>query len=151
MTHPKDYREIQAEAEVGVTTLSPRLALCWVLFFLAVISGPLLWDGIRMLRGFDEGSFRPLSAAVALVPTPGEVGAAIEDRGIFGGLNQINDATRRRMITFEDQIEMNAPLRDALLRPMNHWLSGGLGASNSDALLRTGAPPRYRTRFPKVA
>ncbi len=112
---PESIRERQAQAEIGHTAVTPRVAGFLVALFLLAIA---IVPAIQIASGRPLG----LAAARQVEPTPAAAWGA-------GGLFAANRALLARMHRFEDTLERESWLSAALLPPAQRALLV-LGAGN---------------------
>ncbi len=119
-------REEIAKLEVGHTDVTRGVAACLVLLFLALIVAVPIRD---QLREATPVFFR----AAHILPAAGELGEAAREAGVLGGVKAVNARMLRDIHQFEDAIEDESPLSNALIPPMQSVLMARLGASNENA------------------
>ena len=129
-------REEQALAEVGQTTITPRVAglLCAV-FLLTICSVVVIQTGMEMrsTRQSDSdatagrvlGPFRDLAAQLP------RVRSLRKEEGFFAA----NHALLEAMTEFEDGLEEDSFIRQRLLPPVQLFLTSRLGVGNEQAYL----------------
>lgn len=123
-----EEREQQAEVEIGATKFSRGVAPFLVAFFLLVIAAVFIserttGDAIKLAEEVPR-----------LAPGVAEISATVQAEGAWEGAFALNRRFLGNLDRFTSDLERASPLRAALIEPVNHWMTGGLGAQNANVL-----------------
>lgn len=121
-------REQQAEAEIGHTTFSRGVPLFLTSLLLALIFG------VFALERFQSDSVPLADDMLHLAPSVADVSDTVTREGVYNAFFTVNRTLLGNMERLTSDLERSSPLREALLPPMNRYLTGYLGAQNADVL-----------------
>ena len=123
-------REQQAMREIGVTAISPRLALAMTVLFCAVMVGVPLWEEFAARK---DGRVPHHWSVSGLVPTGAEIGAVVTSGSPWQATLEANRRIMREIKAYEDGIKEDSSFVQALVPVMQVPISGWLQGGNEDA------------------
>jgi hypothetical protein len=123
-------REEQAMREIGVTDISPRLAMVMTLAFCGLIAAVPLWEEFAPRR---SGATPRHWSVAGLVPTWNEVKGIASSSSPWQATLAVNARILREIKAYEDGLKENSALVQALVPLMQVPITGWLKGGNEDA------------------
>lgn len=125
-------REQLAMREIGVTDITPRLALVMTVAFCVLIAGVSLFEEIATRR---DGKVARHWSVSGLVPTRAELKAVIASGSPWQATLDANKRILREIKGYEDGLKEDSTLVQALVPVMQVPISGWLKGGNEDAYI----------------
>lgn len=125
-------REEQAMREIGVTDISPPLALLMTLAFCGLIAAVPLWEEFAPRK---SGATARHWSVAGLVPTWTEVRSIASSSSPWQATLAVNARILREIKAYEDGLKENSTLVQALVPLMQVPISGWLRGGNEDAYI----------------
>jgi alginate O-acetyltransferase complex protein AlgJ len=132
-TKPEELtREQQAMREIGVTDISPHLAMLMTLAFCGLIAAVPLWEEFAPRR---SGAMARHWSVAGLVPTWSEVQGIATSSSPWQATLKVNARILREIKTYEDGLKADSTIVQALVPLMQVPISGWLKGGNEDAYI----------------
>ena len=132
-TKPEELtREQQAMREIGVTDISPGVALAMTLAFCGLIAAVPLWEEFAPRR---SGAMARHWSVAGLVPTWSEVQGIATSSSPWQATLKVNARILREIKTYEDGLKADSTIVQALVPLMQVPISGWLKGGNEDAYI----------------
>ena len=125
-------REQQAMREIGVTDISPGVALAMTLAFCGLIAAVPLWEEFAPRR---SGAMARHWSVAGLVPTWSEVQGIATSSSPWQATLKVNARILREIKTYEDGLKADSTIVQALVPLMQVPISGWLKGGNEDAYI----------------
>ena len=125
-------REQQAMREIGVTDISPGVALAMTLAFCGLIAAVPLWEEFAPRR---SGATARHWSVAGLVPTWSEVQGIATSSSPWQATLKVNARILREIKTYEDGLKADSTIVQALVPLMQVPISGWLKGGNEDAYI----------------
>lgn len=125
-------REQQAMREIGVTDITPRLALVMTVAFCVLIAGVPLWEE---LAARSAGKVARHWSVSGLVPTRAELKAIVVSGSPWQATLEANKRILREIKSYEDGVKEESRIVQALVPVMQVPISGWLKGGNEDAYI----------------
>ena len=123
-------REEQAMREIGVTDISPRLAMVMTLAFCGLIAAVPLWEEFAPRR---SGATPRHWSVAGLVPTWTEVKGIASSSSPWRATLAVNGRILREIKAYEDGLKEKSAIVQALVPLMQVPITGWLKGGNEDA------------------
>jgi hypothetical protein len=141
-------REAQAMREIGVTAISPSLALAMTLAFCGLIAAVPLWEEFApRTAGVPAGHW----AVTGLLPTRDEVRSIASSPSPWQAILDVNGRILREITSYENDLKENSAIVQALVPLMQVPISGWLKGGTEDALIGRDGWLFYRKDIDSLA
>ncbi len=125
-------REQQAMREIGVTGITPRLALVMTVAFCILIVGVPLWEE---LAARSAGKVVRYWSVSGLAPTRAELKAVVVADSPWQAILKVNTRILREIKAYEDGLKEDSTIVQTLVPVMQVLISGWLKGGNEDAYI----------------